>query len=203
MMSIKRLAAAALATMLLAGTATAGTILVDFETTPGADGKLGTADDLPMSNDWMQAIGNDLSSAGITFTQGTLFTGSFFDGNPNNHFLSSTSPIGSFSVPVYGISIESYSLWNATLYAYDSHGNVLASDHLVNSTGDWLRQTLSLTSTQAIAGFAVLPDQNGQILNLDNMRLITGPSPVPEPSSLAMMAGGLSLLAWRRRAARK
>lgn len=200
MRAIKSLAATTFAALLMAGTATAATVRVDFETTPGADGRLGTADDVPMSNDSIRWIRDDLSAAGITFTQGTLFVDSFFDGNPGNHYLSSTNPIGTFSTPVYGISIESYSMWNATLYAYDANGKVLTSNRILNPGNTFQHQTLSLSSTEAIAGFAVLPDNPNYILNLDNMVLTT--TPVPEPSSWAMLGAGLALLGWsiRRRA---
>jgi hypothetical protein len=197
-MAYKCLASVALATMLIAGSASAATILVDFETTPGADGKLGTVDDLEMSNEDIRWIRDDLSAAGITFTQGTLHVSSFFDGNPANHFLSSTSPVASFSIPVYGISIESYSYWNATLYAYDASGAVLASSRVLNSSGDFQRNMLSLTTSQVIAGFAVLPDNSNYILNLDNL-VLTTTAPVPEPSTYAMLASGLGLLASRAR----
>jgi hypothetical protein len=198
MRGYKQLASAALALTLMAGSASAATILVDFETTPGADGILGTADDLAMSNENIRWIRNDLSAAGITFTQGTLFVGSLFGGNPGNHFLSSTNPVGSFSIPVFGISIESYSYWNATLYAYDANGAVLATSYVFNNTGDFKHDVLSLTTTQAIAGFAVLPDNPNYILNLDNM-VLTTTAPVSEPSTYAMLAGGLALLASRAR----
>lgn len=193
----KSLASIALALMVMAGSASAGTILVDFETTPGADGKLGTADDLPMPGDYLRWIRDDLSAAGITFSQGTLFHDDFFDGNINNHFLSSTQSVGSFSIPVFGISIESNSHWSATLYAYDTNGIVVASNRIINNSGGFKRDVLSLTTTTPIASFAVLADQPGYILNLDNMVLST--SPVPEPSTYVMLAGGLALLASRAR----
>lgn len=194
----KRLVAAAVTMLLVAGSVSAATIRVDFETTPGLDGILGTADDEPMSGESIRWIRDDLSAAGITFTQGTLFTGSFFDGNPANHFLSSTNPIGTFSIPVYGISIQSYSVWNATLYAYDAGGRVLASNRILNENQQFEYRELSLSTTEAIAGFAVLPDNSNYILNLDNM-VLTTTAPVPEPSSLAMLGAGMALLGCRVR----
>ena len=154
MVWLKRSLCGAVATLLLAGSASAGTILVDFETIPGVDGLLGTADDLPMPIPDITWIRDELSPAGITFSQGTLFNGSFFDGNSSNHFISSTNPIGTFSIPVYGISIESYSMWNATLYAYDVSGKVIASDRILNKYNVFERTTLSLATNVAIAGFA-------------------------------------------------
>lgn len=198
MTAINRLLATTLATLLMAGSASAATILVDFETTPGADGRLGTADDLPMFGDNIRWIRDELTPAGITFTLGTLFVGSLFDGNPANHYLSSTNTVGTFSTPVYGISIQSYSHWNATLYAYDASGKVIASDRVLKNNQDFFeRRTLSLSSKEAIVGFAVLPDNPNYILNLDNMALTT--TPVPEPSSWALLGAGLALLGWRAR----
>ncbi|MEO5933435.1 MAG: hypothetical protein ABIQ08_07780 [Duganella sp.] len=84
-------------TILAAATASAAAITIDFETMPGADGKLGTADDTPMADNFVVPITDQLTPAGITFSQGSIMRWDFFDGNPRNHFLSSTSPIGAFS----------------------------------------------------------------------------------------------------------
>jgi hypothetical protein len=177
--------------------ASATPITIDFEHTPGADGILGTADDVPMSNAYIQALRDQFSSLGLTFTQGTLFQAGFFDGNASNHFISSTNPIAVLSKPVTGISIESYSFWNATLTAYGIDGQVVASDRLSNPNAgvQFLRGELSLTSTQPIYGFSVLPDLPNYILNLDNL-VLTSADPVhdvPEPPGTAMFALGLSL----------
>lgn len=184
-------------TILAAATASAATITIDFESMPGADGKLNTADDTPMADNYLVWIRDQLTPAGITFTQGTLFQSSFFDGNSQNHFLSSTNPIGTFSIPVYGISIESKSYWNATLTAYGASGNVLAISTLP-PTADAVG-LLSVTTTEAITSFSVLPDNPSSILNLDNMVLTV--SAVPEPSTWAMFGAGIALLGWRRRQA--
>jgi len=177
--------------------ASATRITIDFEHTPGPDGILGTADDVPMSNAYMQALGDQFSSLGLRFTQGTLFQSSFFDGNGANHFISSTNPIAVLSKPVTGISIESYSYWDATLTAYGIDGQVIASDRLSNQNAgvEVQRGELSLTSTQPIYGFSVLPDLPSYILNLDNLVLTPAEAAndVPEPPETAIFALGLSL----------
>lgn len=188
----------AFASLLLAGaSASAATINIDFESMPGADGKFGTADDTPMAPNYVIWIRDQLSPAGITFTQGSIMQAGFFDGNPQNHFLSSTNPIGTFSIPVYGISIESKSYWYATMTAYGASGNVLATSVLQPSPDTPTR--LSVSTTEAIASFSVLPDHSNYILNLDNMVLTV--SAVPEPSTWGMFGAGIALLGWRRRRA--
>lgn len=199
MRRVKHLLAAAAMPLLLAGlpAMASNTITIDFESLPGLDGKLGTADDVPTSTDELQPLGELFAPVGVHFSQGTLFYADFFDGNPNNHFISSTNPIGTFSTPVYGISIQSRSYWNATLTAFDADRHVIGSTTLPNANPgtERVEGTLSFASNQRIYGFAILPDQPNDILNLDNMVLST--SPVPEPSQLALLAGGLMLLAAR------
>ena len=68
---------------------------------------------------------------GLTFERATLFHDGFYDNNPDNHFLSSAQPVGIFSVPVFGVSIDSNSYWNMTLEAYDALGNVIATSILL------------------------------------------------------------------------
>ena len=184
-------------TLLVAATASAATITIDFESMPGADRLLNTADDEPMADNYLVWIRDQLSPAGITFSQGSMMQGGFFDGNAQNHFLTSTSPIGTFSIPVFGISIESKSYWPATLTAYGASGNVLATNTISSSPDAATR--LSVTTTEAIASFSVLPDDHNYILNLDNMVLTV--SAVPEPATWGMFGAGLALLGWRRRKA--
>jgi hypothetical protein len=198
---VRRLLPLALS-LLLAGAhagAHAGEILIDFETLPGADNVLGTADDVPTDNVFLQPLGDKFKGAGVVFTQGTLFQSDFFDGNPLNHFISSTSPIGYFTRAITGISIDSYSFWDAVLTAYDSQGNVLASNTLANPNAGSapLRGVLSLTTTAPIHSFSILPNNSNYILNLDNLHLTT--AEVPEPGQWALLAGGLALMAGVRR----
>lgn len=123
----------------------------------------------------------------------------FFDGNPVNHFISSTSPIGLLTRPVTGISIDSRSFWDAVLTAYDSQGNVMASYTLLNPNAgrEFLHGVLSISTTAPIYGFSILPNNPNHILNLDNLRLTI--AEVPEPAQLPLLAAGLALMATLRR----
>lgn len=200
-LSIRRLIPLALSLVLTCAHADvrAGEILIDFETLPGADGVLGTADDVPTDDVFLQPLGDKFASAGVVFTQGTLLQSDFFDGNPVNHYISSTSPVGFFTRPVTGISIDSRSFWDAVLTAYDSQGNVMASDTLLNPNAgrEILQGVLSISTTAPIYGFSILPNNPNYILNLDNLRLTI--AEVPEPGQLPLLATGLALMATLRR----
>jgi hypothetical protein len=199
-----RAARITLATLLFASApAFADTIAIDFEHLPGADGRLGTADDIATPNTFIQGLSNQFSSLGLTFNQGTLFQADFYDGNPNNHFINSTNPIATLSVPVYGISIQSKSFWNATLTAYDAQNQVLASHTLINPNegNGFFFGTVAISANQAIHHFSVLPADPARILNLDNLVLTT--SPVPEPAQYLLFGAGLLVLAARVRQQRK
>jgi len=189
------LAAAVLCT---AAPALAGQIAIDFEHLPGADGVLGSADDTPMPNTFIQPLGDKFDAIGLVFQQGSLIQDSFFNGNPLNHFISSTNPIASLTQAVNGIQIDSRSFWDATLTAYDLAGNAIASHRLVNPTAGsgFYAGTLSVTSAQGIYGFSVLPDSPNYILNLDNLVLTTADAAaeVPEPAQAALFLLGLALV---------
>lgn len=168
----------------------ADTLTIDFSTVPGADGKLGTLDDEAMpALSYPTWIREQLAPVGVHFTAGSMARASRFDGNPDNVFLTSTSPEAYFDMPVYGISIDSYSMWNATLTAYDAAGNVVASDRIENPAQQFAYDTLSVTSTAPIYRFTVLADRDGPILNLDNLVLTV--SAVPEPSQVMLLGAGL------------
>ena len=188
------LAAAVLCT---AAPALAGQITIDFEHLPGADGVLGTADDTPMPDTFIQSLGDKFAPIGLVFQQGSLLQSGGFDGNPLNHYISSTNPIASLTQAVNGIQIDSRSYWDATLTAYGLDGNVIASHRLVNPNAGsgFYAGTLSVTSAQGIYGFSVLPDNPNRILNLDNLVLMTADAAaeVPEPAQAALFLLGLAL----------
>lgn len=193
-----------LASLFIASTAYASnTILIDFESLPGADGVLGTADDVPTANQYLNPLREEYAAVGLHFSQGTLFQSAFYDGNPANHFISSTNPIGTFSVPVYGISIDSYSSWNATLTAYDRLGNVLATNVLQNPKQGYeaLFGNMSVSTSIPIYSFSVLPEVSNYILNLDNLTLTV--SAVPEPHQYLLLALGLTMVAGAARRERR
>ncbi len=190
------LAAASLACL----PAAAAPLSINFETLPGADGVLGTADDVPTPSTFMSPLSTQYASVGLTFKQGTLFQASFYNGDPTNHFLSSTNPIGYLSVPVFCISIDSNSYWDASLTAYDAADHVIASITALNPTAGsgFYATTISLTTSQAIDHFFIRDASNfDHILNLDNLVLNVAASVVPEPSQLALFAMGLFVLSQR------
>lgn len=172
-------------------------ITIDFERFPGLDGKLGTSDDvMPLGG--IRPLSTEFSSMGITFVQGSMGEWDFFDGNPANHFLTSTSPIVDLDIPVFGISIMSKSYWDATLTAYGAAGNVLAVhrlEHFGPGTAT-MEGVLSVVTAEAIASFSILPDQPNYILNLDN--LVLDVVNIPEPPN--MLLAGLGLIALVMRA---
>jgi len=184
----------ALALSMASASALAGTISVDFEHFPGPDGQLGTADDVSSGNAFLMPLRDEYAALGLRFTQATLFQAGFFDGNPTNHFLSSTQPIAQFSMPVVGISIQSNSYWDATLTAYGVDGQVVASTVLANPNAGStpLFGELSLSSNLPIYGFSVTAPTPGQILNLDNLRFTV--AEVPEPQDAALFGAGLGML---------
>jgi hypothetical protein len=189
---------------LLAVPASATTISIDFEHTPGIDGVLGTADDVPMASTFLQPLGAQFAALGLTFSQGSLLQDSFYDGNPLNHFISSTNPIARLTKAASAISIDSYSIWDATLTAFDIDGNLISSVELINPNAgsSFLRGQLSLTSTQHIYGFSVMPNNPNRILNLDNLVLTMADqaTDVPEPPATAMFALGLAIAGFSMRA---
>lgn len=189
------------AALCISASASAVPLTIDFESFPGADGVLGTADDTPSFSSFMSPLRSEYASVGVNFTQGTLFQDGFYDGNENNHFISSTSPVASFLVPVYGISIESNSMWNATLNVFDALGNIIATSTLVNPTegSAFYKGTVSVTTTERIYGFEVVPAIAGRILNLDNLVLDVAPADVPEPSAALLFPLALAGLAAARR----
>ncbi len=169
-----------------------GTVVIDFEHYPGPDGQLGTADDVVPPSTCpgggpggcpVAGLSNQWSTLGVFFTRGTLFAApqGFPGAGFGNHYLSSLPVEGSFSAPVYGIEITSYSKWNAKLVGYDGNGRVLGVANLWHpapgTSGPWHRGTLRLCSSEPVARFAIIEESGNAslILNLDVLVLATSP----------------------------
>lgn len=189
---------------LVATSSSAASIVITLEAYPGPDGVLGTADDVAAPNApncgvfcFFGLLRNQFSDIGVVFSSGTLFQGVLFpNSTASNHFISSSPPDATFSIPVYGISVESYSGWSAALYGFDSSNQLIATDILINPhPGTALFGTLSISTAQPISRFAVRPESCGivgdctLILNLDNITLTT----VAEPPYFWLVSAVLCL----------
>ena len=191
-------------------------ITIDLEHSPGPDGILGTADDVPTPSacGWLCASLGSLgySAVGVNFTSGELAAGLFFPGSlSTNHFSTSSVPDATFSIPVFGVSVDSYSYWSLTLYGLDSADNVVASSTFTSPTdgSGFQLPTLSISSSTALARFTVRPvgcsisEACSHIVNIDNFVLSTSAdtSGVPEPGTIGLMTlgGAFLLFAMRRK----
>lgn len=196
--------------------ASAAQIVIDLETSPGPDGLIGTADDLstPVPCVACRPLGAlGYGALGINFTSGTLFAGNLFPNHgPKNHLSSSSVPDATLSVPVYGISLSSYSAWTLTLYAFDASGTILATTTATNPTGDFVLSRLDVSSVTPIARFTVRPKgclpsapSCDRILNIDDMVFDTQPLasptvgvPLLDGWMLALLATLILWLGWRQ-----
>jgi hypothetical protein len=189
------------------------TVTIDFERFPGPDGILGTVDDtFPACNTPgctnlcpCESLNSQFAGIGLTFTSGLLLQGDLFPGSSSsNHFVSSSPPDATFSIPVTGISITSYSFWTATLYALDDANNVIASNTLTNPNAGsaFFLGTLSVSTSTPIRRFTVLAagcqigaGMCNQILNLDNL-VLTFPSTNPPAAAGIPTLTGWGMLAF-------
>ena len=160
-------------------------LVIDFEHYPGPDGRLGTPDDVPSpgcGHGRVADLSVQFSSMGMTFTTGALYSTDWFQpSQPCNHFLSgfeAANPTVTLSIPVYSISIDSYSGETAVLSAYDAADNLIAFDILYHpGSSSLFFGTLRVATTRPIARFTVLPAGCAAplgcsgFLHLDNLRL--------------------------------
>lgn len=205
--------------------ASAAQIVIDFESSPGPDGLLGTADDIPTPVPCIACLplgALGYGALGINFTSGSLSVdeGFFkFPGHgPNNHISSSSVPDATLSIPVYKISLSSYSIWTLTMYAFDASGAILDTDTFANPPQDeFALSRLEVISATPIARFTVRPEgclpseeRCDRILNIDDMVFDTQPQPaslnptvnVPTLNSwlLVVLVALISWIGWRQAA---
>jgi hypothetical protein len=166
-------------------------LLIDFESFPGPDGLLGTADDQPAPpcpQGICGPLSSEYASLGLVFTSGTLGQGDLFPGTGvANHFVTSSPLDVTLSKDTFSVTIDSYSYWTAVLWAFDARGQLIGTKTLQNPTPGVapVSGTLSLISDQPIRRFTVRAQGCSpadascpQILNLDNLKiLLAGPEP--------------------------
>ena len=167
---------------------TDASIQIDFDVFPGGDGVFGTEDDqFPPSCDfWCYDLLDEFSSIGVRFNTGSLYQvpGGFFPDRPaDNHFVSRYPLNIELDQPAFSVSIRSYSVWNAVLYAYDQQDQLIASDTLShpNPQSDFYLGTMSVTTEEPIYQVIVMADTCApdpvtpmlcdEILNLDDLQL--------------------------------
>ena len=126
--------------------------------------------------------GNILHAYGNTYANGWLGE----DGDPS-FLITFTTPITSFSAAFAGIGTPA----STTLTAYN--GNTVIGVVAATATG---QQTLSFAAA-SITKIAVTPGEYFDWVGVDNISFTQA---VPEPASYAMLALGLGLLAYKRRA---
>ncbi len=115
-----------------------------------------------------------------------------------------TDPVSSFQFNTYGNTPGA----NWVLEAFDAFGNIIASQTYGRITlGATLDTVAGISSTSANISYATMTDYNpsfgleGSVLYIDNF---TYTAPIPEPSTYALMLGGLGLvgfMSYRRRKA--
>jgi hypothetical protein len=207
----------AMLTLVLAGTAHA--VIIDFEKFPGPDGKLNTADDIPITapaffDVQFQQITTQFAPLGIEFlpnppveNQNEILSDVTFDrtvgSTPN---LLSTNrgefPFGPiearFTLPVYevrmaiGLGLPAFASPNL-LEIFDSNSNLLGS---VQGTDEFV----SLSSVVPIARFRVTATVLENQAAIDDVEFTA----VPEPATVAslLFAAGLIGIGCRRHASR-
>ena len=126
--------------------------------------------------------GNVLHAYGNLYATGWLGE----DGDPS-FLITFTTPVTSFSADFAGIGFPS----STTLTAYN--GNTVIGVVAATATG---QQTLSFAAA-SITKIAVTPGEYFDWVGVDNISFTQA---VPEPASYAMLALGLGLLAYKRRA---
>ena len=188
------------AAVVTAARGTDPSVFIDFERFPGADGILGSTDDIAApSCQICGRLSNEFSSMGVTFSGGTLAQGNLFPVSAtNNHYITSTPLDAALSRIVTGISITSYSFWTTTLYALDENNNVIASDTLTNPNAgsSFFLGTLSVSTDRPIRRFTVLAagceigKQCDKIVNLDDLSLIApNTTAASAPPGIPAMSG--------------
>ena len=102
-----------------------------------------------------------------------------------------------FSTPVLGASgdVVFNPGTSVTATAYDASDNWLAAVTIPSGASTWIGGSFSFSPSLAIARIHLLPGSSAASVGLDNLGI---GSPIPEPSTLALVGAVIGVLAWRR-----
>jgi len=166
----------------------AGEIAINFETLPGPDGRLGTGDDIPMpgcpgaAGCLVTTLSNEFASMGVTFVNWPVFfePRAVSAGNvqTNNHTVTYGSgaeprPEVRLSVPVYRVSLTSFSVWSLRLDLFDTNGVSIGSTSLPHpnpgcpTSCDQVHGTVVVTSQVRIASFSLETERQSPVNHAD------------------------------------
>lgn len=176
----------------------AADIAIDFERLPGPDGRLGTVDDAPMpgcpSNVGciVMVLSTEFESPGIafvnwpvTFEPRATSAGNVLTNNHTVNYLSGIEPRPEvrLSIPVYGITVTSLSVWSLRLAAFDTDGALIGSTSMPHPNpgcqGDGascpqIHGTIVLESRVPIARFYIETEEPSPVLRTNGGQSFKG-----------------------------